>query len=70
MNEKKPAKTGLTTLALELIEGSSLREDMLNSEEEVQALWDSLESRIRPKAIANMIRRQKSAEMASRRFIC
>jgi len=69
MTRKEPVKIELTTLTLELIEGSSLRKDLLYTEEQVQALWDSLDSKIRPKAIANMIMRNKSAEMAWRHFI-
>lgn len=69
MTRKEPVKTELTTLALELLEGSSLRKDLLYTKEQVQALWDSLDSKIRPKAIANMIMRNKSAEMAWRHFI-
>ncbi|CAD7854197.1 MAG: hypothetical protein [Olavius algarvensis Gamma 1 endosymbiont] len=69
MTNKEPAKTELTKLALELLKGSSLRKDLLNSEEEVQQLWDSLDSRIRPKALANMEMRRKSWEMASRHFV-
>jgi len=69
VTKNKAAKTELTTLALELIEGSRRRKDILDSEESVLRLKNSLDSKIIPQAIANREMRNRSAEMAWRHFV-
>jgi len=56
------------TLAIDLVKGSR-KADILDSEESVLRLKQSLDDKHRPKARANEIARCKSWEMASRRFI-
>lgn len=69
MTKNKAAKTELTTLALELIEGSRRRKDILDSEESVLRLKNSLDSKIIPQAIANREMGNRSAEMAWGHFV-
>lgn len=68
MTEKKASENKLMTLALDLVEGSR-KADILDSEESVLRLKQSLDDRLRPKARANEIDRRKFWEMASRHFI-
>jgi len=68
VTEKKASENKLMTLALDLAEGSR-KADILDSEEFVLRLKQSLDDKLRPKAKANEIARRKSWEMASRHFI-
>ncbi|MCB2264022.1 MAG: hypothetical protein LGR52_13975 [Candidatus Thiosymbion ectosymbiont of Robbea hypermnestra] len=68
MTKKTTTENKLAVLALELVKGSR-KADILDSEESVLRLKQSLDDKLRPKIRANEIARRKSWEMASRHFV-